>query len=492
MRNPPHHHRRGTVLVIAMWICIALAAVALVLAREMQVESFATLQHLSQAKADAAERGIEQASLNWVTNELLTPGYIDDMSFEQRTLGDCYYWILKANPDDEQTVAYGLTREAGRLDINTATYEQLMLLPNMTDELASCIVDWYDADDDPTGTDGAEDAYYMSQDPPFHCKNAPFESLDELRLVKGIGDQIDINTMLWGADTNHNGIIEPAELDNANQGANFQVSARGLMHLLTVYGVKGTTPFASTDPTTGAALAPTVIDPATGNSVTVADVNANSTTNLSNVLNTYLSGQAAQLLQQTRSGAPFQNIWDWAVRCNLTSQDFSQIYLFVTCTPRQTVRGGGGGAAPATTTTPAKVDIMEASLPVLEAIGFEESEADAIITYRTTNVTDPSQKANIAWLLDIVSHDKFRTVGTYITGTSTVYSADIVTVSRDGRAFKRVKIVIDASSGIPQIIHREDLTRYGWPLDPAIREDLKAGKDISGLSGNTSFSSAMH
>jgi hypothetical protein len=65
-------------------------------------------------------------------------------------------------------------------------------------------------------------------------------------------------------------------------------------------------------------------------------------------------------------------------------------------------------------------------------------------------------------------------------------------VSQDGRAFKRVKIVIDASSGIPQIIHREDLTRYGWPLDPAIREDLKAGKDISGLSGNTSFSSAMH
>jgi hypothetical protein len=50
-------------------------------------------------------------------------------------------------------------------------------------------------------------------------------------------------------------------------------------------------------------------------------------------------------------------------------------------------------------------------------------------------------------------------------------------VSPDGRAFKRVKIVVDLNSGIPQIIYRRDLTKEGWPLSPEVREGLKRGEE---------------
>jgi type II secretory pathway component PulK len=51
-------------------------------------------------------------------------------------------------------------------------------------ELAASIVDWRDADDEVT-SGGAESEYYLLLADPYYCKNAPFETLDELLLVKG-------------------------------------------------------------------------------------------------------------------------------------------------------------------------------------------------------------------------------------------------------------------------------------------------------------------
>lgn len=65
--------------------------------------------------------------------------------------------------------------------------------------ICSAIVDWADFDEiaygcDPTGasmasaTGGTEDAFYQMIDPPYRRKNAGYDSLEELRLVRGIGD----------------------------------------------------------------------------------------------------------------------------------------------------------------------------------------------------------------------------------------------------------------------------------------------------------------
>jgi hypothetical protein len=135
---------------------------------------------------------------------------------------------------------------------------------------------------------------------------------------------------------------------------------------------------------------------------------------------------------------------------------------------------------------------------------FTQADADAIITYRENNLAnnDPSTQTDISWMLDLISTNQLSQTlitalrtgsttapnwGSLITGSSTVYSADIVTVSQDGRAFKRVKIVVDASSGTPQIVYRRDMTESGWPLDRAIRESLRNGHGLPDTNGSTSM-----
>jgi general secretion pathway protein K len=64
-------------------------------------------------------------------------------------------------------------------------------------DMVSDIIDWWDTDTNRTvfdpgagevSTSGAEDDVYTSFSDPYKVKNAPFDSLEELRLVRGVGD----------------------------------------------------------------------------------------------------------------------------------------------------------------------------------------------------------------------------------------------------------------------------------------------------------------
>jgi general secretion pathway protein K len=41
---------------------------------------------------------------------------------------------------------------------------------------------------------GAEDEYYLSLEPPYHCKNAPMDSIEEILLVKGMKSEYFFTT----------------------------------------------------------------------------------------------------------------------------------------------------------------------------------------------------------------------------------------------------------------------------------------------------------
>jgi general secretion pathway protein K len=67
-------------------------------------------------------------------------------------------------------------------------------------DLVSSVIDWWDQDEQRAAFDplmgtmqaaGAEDAeYYRSQREPYRIKNAPFDTLEELRLVQGMSDDV--------------------------------------------------------------------------------------------------------------------------------------------------------------------------------------------------------------------------------------------------------------------------------------------------------------
>jgi len=97
--------------------------------------------------------------------------------------------------------------EAGKLNINQATQSQLLSLPGMTEEIADAILDWRDRDMD-MRENGAEIGFYRNLDYPYDARNAPFKTMRELLLVKGVTPD-----MLYGEDTNFNGLLDYNERD---------------------------------------------------------------------------------------------------------------------------------------------------------------------------------------------------------------------------------------------------------------------------------------
>jgi DNA uptake protein ComE-like DNA-binding protein len=128
---------------------------------------------------------------------------------------------------------FGVIDEGGKLNINSLIaidptgqllHDALMALatinPGMTEDIADAIVDWVDNDDTPRAN-GAESSYYSSLASPYQAKNGPLNSLDELLLVRGVTPYL-----LYGGDTNRNGVQDAGEVD----------ATRGLADFLTVYG----------------------------------------------------------------------------------------------------------------------------------------------------------------------------------------------------------------------------------------------------------------
>ncbi|QDS89886.1 General secretion pathway protein K [Rosistilla ulvae] len=110
--------------------------------------------------------------------------------------------------------------------------ELLMSLPNMTEDVADSILDWLDEDDEQRDF-GAEYDYYNALPTPYGPKNGPLDSVEELLLVRGVTPEL-----LFGADTNRNGIIDPIEQTYITTGDQSTASL-GWSAFLTVYSREG-------------------------------------------------------------------------------------------------------------------------------------------------------------------------------------------------------------------------------------------------------------
>ena len=253
-------------MIIAIATVLILTSLLLVFVREMRVEAQAAANRASTLQAAAIARG----AVAYVENHLIDnqdPISLDtEMVCEQNQLGDGYFWILRPDTLDETKYAFGLQDEASKLNLNTATYDNLLALPNMTTDLAASIVDWRDSDDDVSNQGGAENEYYQQLQPDsYYCKNAPFESIEEILLVKGATRDI-----LYASDANHNGVVDASEINtNAPAGlTGINGNARcGIMKYVTVYSQEAN-----------------------------VDANGKPRTNL----NTITNAQLTQLLQQVR------------------------------------------------------------------------------------------------------------------------------------------------------------------------------------------------
>ncbi|HVX83362.1 MAG TPA: type II secretion system protein GspK [Phycisphaerae bacterium] len=407
--------RRGIILILATWIMVVLVAVTIVLAQRVRVETSASANRVAQLQADEIELGAEQwvfCQVDQMAGDALT---VTETPAEAVQLDTGYFWLLRPVPDDPQSFDFGIVDECSKLNLNTATPDMIINLPNMTQEACDSIVDWIDTDDTVTNGDGAEDTEYMSLPIPYHCKNGPLESVDELNLVANVTPSI-----LYGYDINRNGVIDDAENAASGGGAMFSTTdgedPRGIYPFVTVWTLP------PVDPTTGQPAA------SAGGSLT---------------------GNEAQVGGGGGAGGGGAGGTGGA-------------------------GGGGGAGGTGGAATVAKINVNTAPLQVLRCLpGMTDDDAQSIVQGRTGGVDTTTTD----WVSTVIDSATAQGIANYISATSYYYSADIVAVTKDGRAFKRVQIVVDASQTPPKVIYRRDLTELGWPLDPGILEDLKAGKE---------------
>jgi len=85
---------------------------------------------------------------------------------------------------------------AGLIDLNAAGEKLLRLMVNTfdiedreKDVIVDSILDWRDSDDFHR-LNGAENKYYRSLANPYDCKNAPFDTVEELLLVRGMSPEL--------------------------------------------------------------------------------------------------------------------------------------------------------------------------------------------------------------------------------------------------------------------------------------------------------------
>src|ERR1039458_3838631 len=253
----------AAVLVIVLWIAFGLVSIALYFGQSMMFNLQAADNYEASVEADQAIEGaaryinavltnLQQQVQSQGTNMpgvLILPGVIQAYTSQsgqtpftqtyqtqEVPVGNVHFWLIGRDASGTSNVNSGvpvftLVDEASKLNLNTATLDMLEALPFMTPDLAASILNWRNPAT--TITAGGAELEYGMLNPPYRCKNAPFETIDELKLV--IGATTDI---LYGADINLNGILDANENNQnlAQTVANLDGGLNaGILEYVTVY-----------------------------------------------------------------------------------------------------------------------------------------------------------------------------------------------------------------------------------------------------------------
>ena len=431
-RSP--NRRRGAVLVLTLIIIFALAAMVLALGYAASRNLKVAANVAARREAAVALRGGEQYVMALLKqsrqSEQDAVELLPQSSFEAVPIGNGYVWIVRPDYNDPLLPPFGLVDESTKIDLNTEDIQRLMQLEGMTGELATAIVDWRDEDDEVSFGVGAESGEYLAGSPSYRAKNAPLESVEELLMLRGWTPEL-----LFGpADQGPLGVAGGA-------GGGFTTQhwqRRGFFDLFTVW---------SHEPR----LAPD------GSARINSDGDEDE---LRDLVTRVIGGDRATQINARMNDQG--NIFLLAQRTGMTEQELRQLepYLY----------GGGDGF----NDYRGKINLNYAPREVLLAAD-EDADAslvdNAIITRKAQTEIYPG---TIAWLLN-ASGQAVVQLDDDVIARGTHWSADIVAASADGRAWRRARIVIDNSGNEPQIVFRRDLTERGWPLEPAILDNLRDG-----------------
>ena len=202
----------GIALIIVMLVILTLTTLAAGFALTMKVEmKLAAQANYDQQMEWAGRSGVELARFYLTEQDKLPGPKIHSLSQAwaggpglDASNSPIATIPLKDNLLGAATFSVTITDLERKFNINTVLQNpgllQQCLLVMGVDATASStvsdsVLDWIDLDSD-THQSGAENEFYLSQDPPYYCKNGLVDDISELLLVKGVTPDI-----FWGSNS---------------------------------------------------------------------------------------------------------------------------------------------------------------------------------------------------------------------------------------------------------------------------------------------------
>lgn len=209
--------RRGIALLVVLWVTAILTVTVFSFSVLTRAEGQGTVAFKEGLeKRLLAEAGIERGILEMVHRAVHRSQTVLIEGREPWSLDGTAYDVALGRGG----FTVRLSDETGKISLNGLTDASGIILKNLlvrqgtapeeADIVVDSILDWKDGDD-LHRLHGAETDYYRSLAKPYGARNADFETLEELILVRGVTPE-----MLYGTDRR-----------------------RGLVHLLTVHDKSG-------------------------------------------------------------------------------------------------------------------------------------------------------------------------------------------------------------------------------------------------------------
>ncbi len=490
--------RRGSVLLVVLVIIVLLALGAYTFSETMISERQATAMYGRQVETRLfADSGVQYVAAMLGQRQLLLNESVvhnahrfQDVLVKQseRPRGRGRFSVVVPLETDPlfREVRFGVIDESGKLNVNALgrrvredrlNEEEaraiLLGLPRMTPETADAILDWLDADEMPR-KNGAESEYYTGLETPYRAKNGPLDTLDELALVRGVSQEL-----LFGEDTNRNGLLDPNENDGdaslPNDNAD-DLLERGWSAYLTIVSREGNLRrdgrrkinvnqpslnglFNEVSAEFGDDIAALVVAHRLGGRDTLPEGNVDPSDNTANAeagtrrIHSLYDLIGAELSTE-EAGAALESPWT-------TDPDDMREYLPIVLDALTTHAGPY---------IEGRININVASREVLLTVpGMTEPLVGVILGSQSRQTADDlivsvdASRSTTAWLL-IEGHVDLAKMGQlapYITARGDVYRAQVIGYFDAGETVTRLEAVIDATYQFPRVVSVQDLTDRG-------------------------------
>lgn len=181
---------------IALVTVLLVVAIAATLSAEVLWRQLVLTRQTENQRHAAQVRAIVQGAIDWVgliLEEDRAQGPADHSGERWATpvIVPVEYGEVNGRLSDAQACfnLNNLVNNGQPSPADIEAYRRLLTLLNLSSELADALLDWMDADAQLSGPAGAEDGWYLAQEPPRHAANQPIAEVSELSQVRGYDAQ---------------------------------------------------------------------------------------------------------------------------------------------------------------------------------------------------------------------------------------------------------------------------------------------------------------